>query len=313
MKLKISLVLLCILGLHALSHAQNRLQFSDLYFVGGASGVLTGPLGNFEVNNLERNLFQPNTLRPNNNTFDIDWENRVRLNTQIGLMAGWNVRGTRLGRQKIRIGFTAGSYHVNWDNNYQAKDVYRIDTLVSQQTGEEYYIDSTRVRTLDYEHIAQMFNLHFDYLVYLNPRNKLTFYTGVGAQLGISLSNTVTATYYEYDAFDNYDLDYYKDKKDYDHKYDKDEDNNYFRNTKTLSPTTNISAHALVGFNYRLSKRSRFLRHVHLFNELQLGLQLNQMEIIDPSIGFNVGFQMGMRISFNRPKSKTPVKRRKRY
>ena len=317
MKFKLSLLLICILGLQNISQAQGRLQFSDLYLFGGASGTLTGPLGNYEVNNLERDLFQPSAAKPNDISFDTDWESRIRLNTQIGLMAGWNIKGTRLGRQKIRLGFSAGSYHINWSNNYQSKDVYRIDTLVSQQTGEQYYIDSTRVRTLDYEHFAQMFNLHFDYLIYLNPGNKLTFYTGVGAQLGISLSNTVTSKYYEYDGFDSDYIAYYDKKKDQDYYKNnyKEEGNNYVSNTKTLSPMTNINAHALLGLNYRLSKRNRFLSHIHLFHELNLGLQLNQMEIIDPSIGFNVGFQTGMRVSFDRSSSKSKVqrKRRKRY
>lgn len=312
MKLKLSLLLICVLGIQSISQAQGRLQFSDLYFIGGVNGTLTGPLANYEINNLEKNLFQPSTIKPSNTYSNGDWEKRVRLNTQIGMMAGWNVRGTRLGNQKIRLGFSAGSYHVNWNNTYESKDTYRIDTLIAQQSGEQFYIDSTRVRTLNYEHIAQMFNLHFDYLLYLNPGNKLTFYTGVGARFGISLSNTVTSNYNEYDGYNGDYWAYYKSKKDY---YNNDWEKSYVSNTKTLSPTTNINAHALVGLNYRLSKRNSFLSHIHLFHEVNLGLQLNQMEIIDPSIGFNLGIQSGMRVSLNNrsAKNKPKRKRRKRY
>ena len=301
-------------SLYFSSAAQSRWNLSDLYFIGGASATSTPPLNTWEINNLEKNLFEPSTLKSSLYGRQSQRSNvSSRYNGHMGMMAGWTLRGSRLGQQKIRVGLSAGAYSLNWGNNYRSSEDYRIDTLVSQQTGESYYIDSTHTRNLYYEHLAQMLNLHFDYLVYINPQNKLTFYTGAGARFGISLNNTVSSTYHEYGSVN--EPGYLKNefpKFGYDFK-----ESAYLTETKKLSPATSFQAHAIVGANYRLSKRNRFLKRINLFHEFNMGIQAINMEGIESSIGFNAGFQSGLRLSLNKrkaPRKNTYEKtRRKRY
>ena len=282
------------------SNAQGRLQFSDIYLLGNGGATFTGPLQNSEINSLEKNLVNSSVIAPLENKNQVYYGSGNRYYGNFGMMAGWNIRGARYGNQKLRLGFTSGLYQLNWNNYYSNKETYRIDTLVSQTTGKEIYIDSTHHKSLNYEHRAQMFNLHADYLLYFNPRDKFSFYTGIGASIGFSLSNTVTASYYEHG-----ENDYEKSFYDYDKSWEKEDKNNSYSNSKRLSPALNYNLRSLVGLNYRISKRHRFFKRMNLFGEMLMGLEVNTMENINPSIGFNLGGQGGLRVALNNPAKKS--------
>ncbi len=310
MKYKQSVIaLLATFVFYSTSNAQSRLQLSDLYFLGGASLTNTPTLSSWEIDNLEKGLFTPSSLKPsakNNGNFN----SSSRYNTHMGMMAAWKIRGTRLGEQKIRLGLSAGMYSVNWNNFYQDINEYRTDTLISQQTGQAYYIDSTRRRNLYYEQSASVLNLHADYLVYLNPGNKLSIYTGAGARFGVSLNNSVRSTYYEFSTITN-PMNGFETSSN-----NTNNDNPFISESKKLSVTTNLQAHAILGANYQLSKRNKFLRRISLFHEFNFGAQLNAMQEIETSLGFNVGFQTGAKISLHkRPKHSAKKKNtsRRRY
>ena len=48
---------------------------------------------------------------------------------------------------------------------------------------------------------------------------------------------------------------------------------------------------------------------MNLFGEMHMGLEVNTMENINPSIGFNLGGQGGLRVALNNPSNKTYKKR----
>ena len=302
------------LAICQIAQAQRTFRLSDLYFSGGANVSRTPNLNIWEINNLEKDLFSPSSLKPQAiqgiRQFQASGLSS-RYNAHMGIMAGWSIKGSRLGQQKLRVGLSAGMYSIQWNEAYRETNEYRIDTLLSQQSGTAYYVDSTHTRNLYYEHLAHMLNVHADYLVYINPRNKLTFYTGVGARFGVSLNNTVSSTYFEHSTINgpNYNDEEYS-------RFSSNNDDAYSFNSKTLSSTTNMNAYIILGANYRLSKRKRFLKQFHLFHEFNFGLQANHMEVIESSIGFNAGFQSGVRVSLNK-RSHSMNKRikthRKRY
>ncbi len=282
----------------------QKLQFSDVYLFGGAASAQTGALAQWDVNEMQRGLLQPNNLGSRGYSQNA---NSSRYSNQGGIMAAWKINGSE--KQKLRIGFSGGSYQANWASDFYKETTYRLDTFVSQQTGEMYFVDSTHRQNLSYQHNAQMFNIHLNYLQTLNPQNKLSFYVGGGASLGMSLSNQVTVNYSENsDLGDPSAYNYYNNNGNYGSGYGNNYNNNssynYNQNinifeTKTQSPTQNISAFALTGLNWRLSNKNRFFKHINLFGEWQTGLQVNRMQEINNSIGFLNGLTGGLRVSFN--------------
>lgn len=284
---KATLFLIC-LGAFSLNGAAQKLKFSDIYIYGGAGGSSTGALNSSEISNLESGLNVPFVKQQ----YGYGTQNS-RFTSQVGMMAAWEIRNHPNRKHKIRIGFSAGQYDLNYYNSRGESYSYRIDTLISATTGRTSYVDSFYTKNLYVYQDAQMFNINIDYLRTVNPRNKLSVYGGAGINVGLSMNNTIGANYSEY----SYVNEPYGSNR---FGPNPNGNQNNFRNesyTKELSMATSFRPYSLVGFNYKLSKRSPFLKHINIFTEFKMGLEINAMEELNTSAGFYYGFQGGLKVS----------------
>lgn len=284
---KISLLLIC-LGVFSLNGAAQLLKFSDIYVYGGAGATTADPLSANEMRKLESGLNLPNLPQSNNGYYL-----RSSIYTsQVGMMAAWNVRNTRNRIQKIRVGFSAGQYEINYNNSQSENNSYRIDTLVSGSTGRTSYVDSFNLKNIYAYHDAKMFNFSIDYLRTINPRNKLSTYVGAGLNVGVTLSNSLTGNFSEYN-YVNEPNGYSQFGPNYDMNNNYEYENYY----KELSTASSFRPYSLVGLNYKLSKRSAFLRHINVFAEYKMGLEFSMMQELNTAAGFYYGAQGGLKVS----------------
>lgn len=285
---KVTLILIALLGGFGSLWAQ-KLKLSDMYLFGSSGSIITNSLSNKEIANLKSGLNTP-TINKGQQYSNSD---NYRWSSQVGMMAAWDIKGRQQRKQKLRIGFSAGTCDLSFYDYTANNTVYRIDTLVSSQTGRTTYIDSVDSRSFYFFHNATMLNVHIDYLRAINPQNKLSAYFGAGINLGMSLSNTMKSSYNEY----QYVM--LPSGFDYGSVSNPFPNNNYrFENdSKNLSVATNARAYSLLGVNYQLSKRAPLLKHTHVFAELKMGVDISAMEELNTATGFYYGGQGGLRVS----------------
>lgn len=273
----------------SLNSTAQKLKFSDIYIYGGAGATTAGNLSTQEMNSIESGLKIPAV---NQSQYGYGFLNH-RSSSQVGMMAAWNLRTHPKRQQKIRIGFSAGQYDLNYYNSRGETNQYRIDTLISATTGRTSYIDSFYSKSRYTYQNAQMFNLNIDYLRIINPRNKMSVYAGAGLNLGLSMNNTINGSYNEYgyvnepNGYNVFGPNTGSNQNNY----------TYQNDSRELSMITTFRPYSLVGFNYKLSKRSAFLKHINLFTEFKMGLEVSSMEEINTAAGFYYGFQGGLKIS----------------
>ncbi|MBP6456547.1 MAG: hypothetical protein KA275_07450 [Chitinophagaceae bacterium] len=267
------------------SNAQ-KIKFSDVYLYGYSGNSTANPLNKSEISFLNKGIDLPYLSNIKNNG------NTNRYYNGVGVMAGWNIANNKKSnlQHKLRTGVSFGNYGLNYDGNWSKSTSTTIDSVVLQSTGQSFPVDSIFSQYANVSHNAKMFNVDASYIVTLNPHRRLSFYTGVGASVGISLQNVISGHYNEFSysnsPFANYST------------YQNNNSNNHQFSSKTLPVATNIRAYIPLGLNFRLSNKNPFLKHFSLYGEIDMGLNIDNMKGINSNIGFYSAGNAGIKVSF---------------
>ncbi len=277
----------------AITASAQKLKLSDLSIYAGGSGSSGTTISD---NDQRRALSQFNI--PSSLT-NVTWNgSRKSYNYQseIGLMATWDIRKKRKRSpwtKQLRLGFSYGDYSTGYISSYNNNETYRVDTLISQQNGSEYYIDSVSGQFAYVENVADMFTIHLNYLMRYNAQRKFSFYTGIGASVGFTLDNALRLSYGSY-SYTNTPI------VQYNSNFGRNYDNDYNVQTKQLETATAMNIYIPVGINYRISKRSKWLRPLNVFAEWRPGLSVQTSEILGTNASLNNSGILGLRYAFGR-------------
>lgn len=88
----------------------------------------------------------------------------------------------------VRGGFTAFN-NADMSVRYSKEDIYRIDTFTSSQTGQQFFVDSTRNENYYISNVYNQLALDLSATFSTNKSNKFSFYAGVGALVGFTYAN----------------------------------------------------------------------------------------------------------------------------
>lgn len=167
----------------------------------------------------------------------------------------------------LRLGFTyisqLGSYR-----QYSERTETPFDTLISQQTGQEYYVDSVSEKRYYAEYFSDILLIEMSAIWRTKAQKRWAFFGGVGIGAGLSLNANTEIAYTRrswLETSQKEDLYYHNNS----HKTEEFELET-FRN-KTSSFYTVFFP---LGVEWRVGKKSGFLRNVYLFYELRPGLSL---------------------------------------
>jgi len=83
---------------------------------------------------------------------------------------------------------------------YNRNETFRVDTLVSKQTGEEYFIDSSSNEQYDFRYSQKEIYLDIAYLISSNSVQRFKFFGGLGASIGISIDPRTELNYFQFDS-----------------------------------------------------------------------------------------------------------------
>ena len=189
----------------------------------------------------------------------------------------------------LRLGITYNS-GTHLYNGYSRYSHGIVDTLISQQTGQMYFIDSTYIESYGMNLSSQQVRLDASLIFRTNPEARWSIYGGIGFNFGAAFSTSVDLSYNSYQYTNNqlgysYASNYASDSTRYEH---------FTNSTRILGG----SVYLPLGIDFRIGKNRPFWKQTHLFYELKPSLNL--VSIKRGSTLLNGVFQhgLGVRVTF---------------
>jgi hypothetical protein len=220
--------------------------------------------------------FGYNMLFNNNNGFSYHsvGSGNGNLLFNLGLTPYSKKLGKYRENREIRISL-GGSLGTRNNFYYYQNNAFVIDTYQSGN-GDIVYADSVINKYYSYTLDFSEINIGFSYLFKTDVNRIVHFYTGIGANYGLSLRSSVTAYediyrsviyYNEFDKPTEEELNYYYNEDQYDHT-----SSTYVSNQK--SPMQFGRIYIPLGIEVKLSKKpTSFFSHADLYAELNPGVE----------------------------------------
>lgn len=163
------------------------------------------------------------------------------------------------------------------------------DTLYSTQTGQTTYIDSLISRSYRMDYTSDQIRFDGSIIFKTNQQERFSLFTGLGITAGISI-NAFTDIYY-----DNQDRIEDRSNPSPAISYPTSNPDETFINKTNFG----FSIYIPIGLDFRIGKKNKFWKQIHLFYELKPGI--NTTSIPELRSVTNPSFQhgLGIRVSKN--------------
>ncbi len=282
---KLSTLLILVFTLdHSVSFASGdsskRVFISEAFIFGG------GVDGKPEMSG----LYDFRTLAPGSLLLKSDFSNFSKYPIEVSAYSSMLNFGIGLSRRHkpgsgiLRIAASvAGGRNIY--GYYFSNRSYRIDTLVSQRTGANTYIDSVVRETYDFSYSSGLLQIDLSLIWRSRNRNKLTLFGGAGISAGAGIS-TGTNINHTISAVGRSNVNVYYG---IDNNYQSESE--YFRN----KAQTAASAYFPFGLDYRLSKKHGFWKQLHVFHESRFRIDYYNIPEIDKGIITRYSSSIGIR------------------
>lgn len=297
-KMKKSLFLILLLSGFAQLQAQledtKALSLSQVSIQFGNYGVSNNYGGSLE----EFKSLSPNSRFLDQNFDDYDqtfFKNGMDFYSTFGIHStfDWNSKNEKWAylNPQFRFGITSGK--ANFINGSLSRSrSHRIDTLVSNQDGEEYYIDSVCNENYLLSYDANFLVINASLIIGSNPKSTWRIYGGLGLSLGMNYNAKSKVEFYSsysYEGLERFGGETYSDEWD-------ESTNVEYHSNNGLGLSFMMSMP--IGVNFRLSKEKEFWRYNSLFYEFQPGVSFFDVEGIGGNFYSSVYNSIGVRVSF---------------
>lgn len=147
-----------------------------------------------------------------------------------------------------------------------------IDTLISQQTGQMYLVDSINTKSYTASYTSQQIRLDVSLLFGTNSEARWSFYGGIGLNAGMSLRATTEITYGEFAATRMYfgsGFNGFNNVNQEQLEY----------NTEQIINKANMvfTGYVPLGIDFRVGKKRQFWKQVHLLYEIRPALTMTRI------------------------------------
>lgn len=189
----------------------------------------------------------------------------------------------RLGISYSQPGVMSSSYYLNQE--------FPFDTLVSSQTGNEFYIDSTYSSNLGMSYDVSSLALNTAFLWTTDDDARVSFYGGVSLGLALSFSSKVSVdrndfSYLSYE--DGYAINYFTDEIQ-----SLSQGQESFRQAASLG----FGFSSPIGVDWRIGRQEKNLNELHLFGEVRPGVNFNSIPDYELISQFRSSWHLGLRFS----------------
>jgi len=270
-------------------HAQpkSRIYLSDLY-------ILTGGMHqqSLSLSLADYKLLAPESVLLKNDLSSFStYDSRYRNNTMGGrlfsMLAGINF--ARKPNLQLRAGFT--TFREDMSELSYSKVVRKAyDTLISGQTGKEYFIDSVKNTSYRIQHSRQQFRLEASLIYRTNPERRWSFHAGVGAAASFSLNSNTDIAY----NFSNYTQERNGELSKYDVPFYSSGYSKYesFKNKNVMS----YALFAPIGLDFRVGKSHSVWSKIHIVYEVRPSMYFTKTEKTIRASQLNVQQNIGLRL-----------------
>ena len=250
----------------------SKNQLSDFSLLAPGSDILSKDFSAYETNAyyFSGGLMRDNSFLSNSSNFQ---------SIQMGLSFAKCPKGT------LRIGISnVHSELLNTSGfNYEG---YVVDTLISSQTGQMYYVDSTISNYYNGNYSNDQLRLDAAYIFEVNAGKRWAFHAGLGLSIGMSYRSTTTLR-----------------AEEYIQPYSGYEGTSNTQNIESESYGNFMvmggSAYIPLGINFKLGNKREFWKPFVIYNEFRPTIQLNS--IPNNTVKFNVGFGSTLGLRYNLP------------
>lgn len=271
-----------------LSAGATRAQVSiqELYLQSGAFfGQSKGSLTDFQ------------TLAPNSSILQQDLSAYTSYPQMFFNLPGQSQSlsiGLALGKMPnatLRIGLT----HINQNNALSTggsySETFRIDTLTSSQTGDQYFVDSFSTHSYNANYAHEQLRIDASLLFRFKADKRWSFYAGFGANFGLSYNATTTVHHRVSPYGDSFDYGLYNDifmGSIGSHEQEVFENKGGF----------GLGVYAPLGIDFQLGKKRDFWKPIHLYMELRPGFNVNQIAGLGTNFSVGNFSNLGLRFKF---------------
>lgn len=159
------------------------------------------------------------------------------------------------------------------------------DTLVSTQTGQMYFIDSSNMRNMSMSYNTDQIGLDLSMVYRTDPSARWSLHGGIGVLLSYSFNATTSIYYHSVSSISNYSGNTYGEViYEYEH----------FRNKGFISPTVYLP----LGIDFRVGKNRDFWNRIHLFYELRPSISFAFISEYGDLLRVNLTNGLGLRVTW---------------
>jgi hypothetical protein len=165
-------------------------------------------------------------------------------------------------------------------------ETFRVDTLTSSQTGDQFFIDSFSTHSYNANYSQEQLRLDASLLFRYNADKRWSFYGGIGANFGLSY-NAQTQIHQRVSPYgDNYGFGLFNDI--------------FLAGTHEQETFENkggfgFGVYAPLGVDFQVGKKRDFWMPIHLYMELRPGFNVNQIAGLGTSFSAGNFSNIGLR------------------
>ncbi len=278
------------------SKPKSRLYLSDLYIQSGIvhQGLSQMSLADYRQLAPQSTLLKDDFTSLQQNSFGGYRGYQRQMGTGLfSMLAGINFANKP--NWQMRVGFTTFRDDVGYES-YGKSITKTYDTLVSAQTGRQYFMDSTQRTSYSMSHSRRQMRLEASLVYRTDPERRWGFYAGLGASVFFTLNSQTDITYNQFTGFQERSGNLYisrLDNNDFRRDIFKSES---FRNKNTVGYTF----FAPIGIDFRVGKKHSVWSRVHFLYEMRPTLVLSKTSLTDLRGNLNFQQNMGLRFVFSK-------------
>lgn len=165
-------------------------------------------------------------------------------------------------------------------------ETFRIDTLTSSQTGEQFFVDSFSTHSYNASYSQEQLRLDASLLFRYNADKRWSFYGGIGANFGLSYNAQTNVNQYVSPYGSDYGYGLFNDM--------------IYNGTHTQETFENkggfgFGVYAPLGIDFQVGKKRDFWMPIHLYLELRPGINVNQISGLETSFSAGNFSNIGLR------------------
>lgn len=274
------------IALLSLGTAQAQISINEIYLQSGSFfGQNKGSLADFQ------------TLAPGSSILQQDLSSYQTYPQMFFNLPGQSQSlsvGLGLGKMPnatLRLGLMHTSQNNALATGGSYTETFRVDTLTSSQSGEQYFVDSFSTHSFNANYAQEQLRIDASLLFRYNADKRWSFFGGIGANFGLSY-NAATTVHHRVSPYgDGFGYGMFNDifmGSGANHEQEVFENKGGF----------GLGVYAPLGIDFQIGKKREFWKPMHLYMELRPGFNINQIAGLGTTFSAGNFSNVGLRFQF---------------